>query len=979
MAVEFSLVPGPSLDIVGIPDLEVFKKFIGGDLGISDGMFDSFMEKASAGVSGETLETFTNMSDNTKGFSGGLKGFEKTIIQSVFETQKPYIEIAKAVLDGLTVAEDIIAASLAGFAEESLKPVSNPESLYTKLNKQIEDLNEVNQLSQPSYNSFTDVPEEVRMEGIPVDQLNELYQNKPVILKEVDLDLTDTNITYDFVTVSVYYSTGTYIEGIPYRYTYRYIVDNPDNNNSSTGDPNVDPIDPPRTIVEDKKPVMIFDIWVDDNGDGWNLRKITNDEVGDLPWDIQDKWVGNWGNWSKDPIVFKQEYINYITEKLNDDLNSNNVTDPTIRTQVIDMVINSIPWNDTENNVNFYNEFLNSSIYKRIINQGGPLAARHNILNRFGIKPKKIDGVWYDPETDYNLQIIKVSPTYNEPSNNNNITNNPLSNKYDSTNITDILIPTDYDTEKFVFMNHEGEDQTNRERHDESYVDENENNILDRKIYYIVEGVYKDRKESVDVNGTNGIPGENVGIDPLTQPPKYYKFGKPVVRLGKSIAYIVSRFISFVGTYITKIISLITTAITLLTKPFNFIFEILLEKCGDNFDMFSPEIVGKVSELQSKGSTEEKKEFVENDVLLNRMVSFDSDDNYRIINDGTGFTSFLGVGFGIGMTEMSPKLSVDFNPNVNSLISEADEYISDADSLTDTKEDKAEAINLRIKATEKLQIAQNLEPDNKEVQERLDSLQSNTGVQTNMLFQAITEIIALPIKIVLKVIEWILDFFKSLTPTKLVTKIPEFLTFSWITDFFKPSGIMELIGIKVNPSKLTTWASEVDPIGSTASSTKEYDTSEVLSTPFMGKLDTYDTNSLPSIINGGSKVLILITSLFTFVQEIINEILCFLFNVFNIDKLIDCPKIGLSKFADGSLSEEDINLLLEQDDINFLSQSDTTQGEVGNSDEVNEIYSRIYSYNIELEDGTVIENLNYEEMRAFVANNNELSYTYNFT
>lgn len=965
MAVEFSLVPGPSLDIVGIPDLEVFKKFINGDLGISDSIYDSFIQKSTAGIKGETLKTFIDLCDNKNDFSGGIKGFEKTIIQSVFETQKPYIEIAKAVLDGLVIAEDIIAAALAGFADKSLKPISNPESLYSKLNKIEEDLNETNKLTQPSYNSFKNIPEEERKEGISIDKLNSIYQDKPTELKEVNIDITSGNINYDFITVSVYYSTGTFIEGIPYKYTYRYIVDDPNNNNSSNGDPNADPIKLPRDRVDDKKSIIIFDIWVDDNGDGQNLRKITNDQISELPWDIQDKWLGNWGSWSKDPLIFKEEYINYVNSSTNDELDLNNITDIEIRGQINNMVINSIPFDDTELNINFYNEFINSSIYKKVVEYGGPLSENWITSDIFGIKPMKINGIWYDPETDYYTQIIKISPSYDEPVGNNNITNNPLSNKYDSSDISDVLIPSDYNSEKFKYITIDG-DTTNRIRHDETYIDENQNIISDKKIYYIIEGVYKDRVESIDTNGSNS------GIDPLTQSKKYYKFGKPVIRLGKSIAYIISRFIKFASKYISKIISLISKAITLLTKPFNFIFEILLEKVGDIFDMFSPEIVGKVLELKSKANIEEKKEFVESDVLLKRMVAFDIDGNYRLINDGAGFTSFLGVGFGIGMKEMSPKLSIDFNPNIESLIGEADEYISGAGSLSESSDDKAESINLQLKAMEKLQIAQNLDPDNTEVQERMDKLQNQVGVQSNMLFQAISEIISLPIKIILKVINYILDFFKSLSPTKLLTKIPEFLTFKWIMDFFKPSIIFELLGIKIDPSQLVTWASELAT--KSISTIKEYDTSKILSAPFIGKLDIYDTNTLPSIINGGSKILILVTNLFKFIQEIINKILCFLFNVFNIDKLIKCPKIDLSKFSDGSLSQEEISLLLEQDDINFMAQIDINQG----NEVIDEINRLIYRYDVRLEDGTIVSDLNYEELQAFISNHENLDYKYNY-
>lgn len=964
MAVEFSLVPGPSLDIIGIPDVEVFKNFINGDLGISDSIRDSFIQKITAGVEGDSLDTFSNLMEGN-GITNGIKSFEKTIIQSIFETQKPYIEIAKAVMDGVVIAEDIIAASLAGISSKSLKPISNKNSLYSKLNKSKEDIDEVNKLSKPSYNSFKDVPEENKMNGIPIEQLNELYKNKPNIIRDVDVSSLDTQL--DFITVSIYYSTGAYIKGIPYDYTYKYIVDNPNNNNSYNGDPNAEPVEIPRNYVDDIKPIMIFDIWVDDNGDGRNLRRVENDEINRLPWNIDDKWNGNWSQWSKNPIIFKDEYVNYVTDKLNDDLDINNIDDIETRNEIIDMVINSIPFNDTENNTNFHEELGKSSIYN--INNGinDPLTNTWRSSNQFGIKPKKINGIWYDPESDYNLQIIKLTPSYFEPNTNINITNNPLSNKYDTIDIKDILPLSDYDPTKFKFISHNGDNITNRFRHDNTYVDISGNIIKDKKIYYIIEGIHKDRLELIDSSGSNG------GSDPLTQSKKYYKFGKPAVRLGRSISYVISRFIKFVGSYVVKIISLIKKAITLLTKPFNFIFEILMEKVGETFDMFGSDIISKISRLKSISDIKRKKEYVENDPQLKQMISFDEDENYRIVTDGSGFISFLGLGFGIGTTGLSPKLTIDYNPNIDSLISSANNYIDDADSLSKEGSNEAEVINLRIKAMEKLQIAQNINPNNEEVSEKMKELQTNVGVQTNMLFQSIMDIIALPIKIVTKLIEYILDFFKSLKPTNIPTKIPEFLTFKWILDFFKPSKIFDLLGIKIDPSKLTTWVSELDPLGDL----KNFDTSKILEFPIIGKLDTYDNTTLMSLVNGGSKILLMATSLFKFIQEILNKIMCFLFNIFNIDVLFDCPKINLTKFTDGSLTPEDISLMLEQDDIDFLSDNDEG-GQLYTSNRLNEIYSNIFLYDIILKDGKTIGGLTYEEMKLYVVNNPNIQYKYDF-
>ena len=52
----FSLSPGESLDIVGIPDLETLIKFTEGDLGISDTINKSSFDKLTSNLSGESLK-----------------------------------------------------------------------------------------------------------------------------------------------------------------------------------------------------------------------------------------------------------------------------------------------------------------------------------------------------------------------------------------------------------------------------------------------------------------------------------------------------------------------------------------------------------------------------------------------------------------------------------------------------------------------------------------------------------------------------------------------------------------------------------------------------------------------------------------------------------------------------------------------------------------------------------------------------------
>ena len=87
----------------------LYKKFSKGDLGISKSMMDSSFEKQSSGLSGETLDIFTQLSKKGGESGSGLPAMEKVIVKSMLETQKPYMEVALSVIQALVVIEDVIS------------------------------------------------------------------------------------------------------------------------------------------------------------------------------------------------------------------------------------------------------------------------------------------------------------------------------------------------------------------------------------------------------------------------------------------------------------------------------------------------------------------------------------------------------------------------------------------------------------------------------------------------------------------------------------------------------------------------------------------------------------------------------------------------------------------------------------------------------------------------------------------------------
>jgi hypothetical protein len=277
--------------------------------------------------------------------------------------------------------------------------------------------------------------------------------------------------------------------------------------------------------------------------------------------------------------------------------------------------------------------------------------------------------------------------------------------------------------------------------------------------------------------------------------------------------------------------------------------------------------------------------------------------------------------------------------------------------------DEGEKIRLKLLALEGFQQALAKDPGNVFLNKQLNDVIKQNGVQVNMIFQFLISIILIPIKIVICIIEYIVDFFTNLKVTELPTKIPEFLGFNWILEFFKPTKVLALLGIELNPDFSPLWL--VQSLVSDPSF--KFDVSKIFAAPFLGRMPVYSSLEYPNIVKGGPKMLLTMGGVFCFLENIINQILCFIFNLFNLEKLFDCPEINLSRFISDTLSNEDINKLLADADYNFLNQTS-----VLNNNET------AFVYDVTLDNGEIVKDLNRSELQAFVASNRNLRYKYNF-
>lgn len=1309
-----------AIDIIGVPDLEWIRKFSDGNVGISESLFNDFMEKSLAGLEGETREIFENLSNkNNTTDSWGMPGVEKTIVKSVFETQKPYIDVVLSTLDTLTTVEDIIAVLLGGSNTRSLKPKTNKKSLYAKLNGIKNELSNINQYTSPSFNSLENISLSEKLTGISDLELSNAYSKK-------ERSVIDGNVDGEWEVLSTVYSTGDFIPGIPYNYIYRNITD------ESELPPEED-YEVPEPEIEDKPPVMIFDIYVDKYGDGKNIEKVTNPNMLPNDWDISSKWFGQWSGWSKDRQVFINEFESHTDELISDELAKQGIEETDIINQVKGIYKNAMP-----NTSDLYDQLTignfksvtkleldndtNRTYYKRKYKDNGVgfgdyvkdnIADEWDKEDTFGYKPRKINNMWINPEADYDLRLVRVFPENSRyrPNGTRNITNvnvtnntdelsgsNPLVYNYgDDIEISDGLDQYVYDEnhdityinpipktaipsginnmessefsennnyvitkEKRSYFNNENHNRTILDKirksntrvteklvvgtydptfdlfrivddlefeskndviikrhidnvlllgnydsvtHRNSYsfiidyiyrslrtsldrnhfenresfirnlivkslkesvnnglqslknnlnsnlngflvsvnsaerkvveeikkpevlygeyenkniwkkkqylsgatfnttnITNNNGNItinipsnsaefkpgdflddvtfiyvgeghyndsspsnndtlketkfIDKGIFYIVEGIYTERKDLVD----NKLRESGVSTTPpYLGDERYYKFGKQSVRRIRSIIKAISKFAKFASTVLVKIIKSSINAFQILKNPFNFIFELIMENMSDNFAAFDPGILSKFQTLGTL-SGDDLRTFIEEDPTLRNFIALDLEDNYRFIFDGAGIMSLFGFNFGVNIQKLLPQLILENNglgalfcsepppdrgkdmtgkyePNGNLVNTEANsslldtisnrkidlgeggytyeviniEYstgdfvqglnytyyyitldneslINKANNLirrADEVDNKAEQIRLKMEALKEVQKALVKDPSNSYLNSLQEDLIKENGVQTNILLQFFINIIVLPIKIVICIIEYIIDFFTSLKVTELPSKIPEFLSFQWILDFFKPTKILLLLGMEINPDYSLLWFADslvknskfksIDNISdidfgiiANSLSSYKYDVSKILSAPFLGIMPMFDAQQLPHTIFGGNKHLLNMASIFKFLEMLINEILCFLFNIFNLDKLFPCPTINLSKYADPSLSKSDIEKMLMEDDDKIGKAVDL----MNNSED--------YLYDITLENGEKIEGLTKLEVESYVAENPELRYKYSF-
>lgn len=558
---------------------------------------------------------------------------------------------------------------------------------------------------------------------------------------------------------------------------------------------------------------------------------------------------------------------------------------------------------------------------------------------------------------------------------------------------------------------------------------------LDTETYYIIEGVLLEDNTQNSPNGGNGN-----NVNPNNQSGGGTQWYRMPSALGATKV-----FMSILSDIFAKLIPAIKKLIALFKNPAKFVTDIISEKLGENFLLFSPEAMAVMKRLPNV-PINKREDFVKSSVL-NNYISVNPDGTYRFLLDGSGLMklSILGkdITFGMQLAMLTPLIklifSIDFNNlptkplddflnktdggnnkspfgdlgnidlradqnNVkNKVVTESNgkinteevsiqystgkfiegvdyqyiyltEYVSNLIKEAEELESTNDPDKLN-EAQAKIELALKSDPNNPLLKSKFEDLFKKTNNYIQPILKFLIEIVSLPIKIIAGIIQWLMDFFQSLSslPT-LPDKMKEFLSFKWILDFFSPTGLLALAGIKFDIPKLLGWVSNLKSFPDDF----EFDLSEVIDIALLMKQPTVKKAQFIDMLKKPFRILY---SILCLLEALINGIIDFIWSLMGIEAIIPAPHIKICKQLNDDLSPQDI-----MDLLNGLMK-DPGAGDIkkftGDGSDVvsptppgGDTYNFIYD--IKLSNGKSIRDLNDEELKKFIEDNKDVSFDFLF-
>lgn len=720
--------PDPTKAIFLVPDIDYLKKFIEGNLGIADNMKQAFcfknlaMLKSEEGInvflktSGSSIgnkdpntgkvdkvdfkqflsNNKFNLPKNVVSFDMsqdimGLKALEITTIKSIFESQKPYVEVIELFLKSLANIEDIIARVLAAPVVNptrlSQKPKSNPAALGYK----------------PNQKAQKDLIKKMRA----VSGLNKDGSGGSSVSSSGTQVSTggDQSYTTEEFVLSTDYSTGTKLDGYEYDYEERIIVEDLRTNEVD------DPFDnePPDDVM----PKVVIFGYFDKDGNS----------VTPPDWIVNSgKWFGQFGQVDYDDTLTGGEPSNanilkkilkvksiiqkridlkksklkpdeltklFPMEGLSDDTKILN-TFGDLRDDIIELIKddlkdavktagsnsfllkgvdrNNVPWAITSKMAYEENEITGQLVE---YSDGSINVISNNVsfVGTTGFTQSGNITVSLDPEVQYQLRLIEV-----DTSNSVSSTNSHLM-QLDNRNPNPILNENDYESIFPVINASTGETDTlptprsMTTLYRYTSVDST-GSRTDTNKYYIIEGILSTNDRDNTNNNTNTNNTGSGGV------PKYY-----IGDIGALSA--IKPFANLLVDVAIKLLPKVKALIKLFKDPVAFLADIIMEKVKDGFQLFDPKLVEDFLNLfklinnpafdkfnddldkKKKIVRDARKKVLDDNPILKNYVHLNLDtfrDEYvdkfgdvKFLLDGSAAMQLFNFKFGFQIDKMLPK------------------------------------------------------------------------------------------------------------------------------------------------------------------------------------------------------------------------------------------------------------------------------------------------------------------------------------
>jgi len=595
-----------------IPNSQFLGKVIEGDLGIADNMIKSAIyQNLNSSISSKNENVFKGMAKNfginiddinkykvngkltipmsdikvgSQFNNVGLKSIEKTFFQSLFETQKPYMEIAKLIIESLADCEDIVARimpllSLNPLKAKSHKPIVNngvkgdrPQALGfgggLELKKAIAELSKMTKKGgEYKINNDGSVDKTQPKKSEPKKSNSENLDKKWTIISEVYSNgYFDPNIKYDYTYIDLTEDEVAIPEAIEPEVTVDDdLKDKPNNIILGVYDSNGNPIDPvgdmawvknsPKWKFTNKyswsimgQPTYVWSNGIitkmsdESPGKSWEIKKYKKDEKNIITNDIAIEGDPKITEFKTNDIT---PWTSYYNDFIKNKIEKNNDLDTNDKIEAVKKV---------KDNLDIKAQVQNVFNYSQLKSPYNDLPENLKIVYQPYQLNIKGNNIWIDPENDYDLKVIKVLPA----------------NSNDKTN--SLLLE-----DKPFSSNYYGHgDESNPQTIDTIY---RYANAKEKSYYYIVEGVKRD-------DGNEDKPQVAKEDDSS----KWYKL--------KHALGIFKKFILFIIKVVSKIIPSLNKLIKLFSKPTQFLTDIITDKLKDNVSFLSKEAFETYSSLR---------------------------------------------------------------------------------------------------------------------------------------------------------------------------------------------------------------------------------------------------------------------------------------------------------------------------------------------------------------------------------------------